>query len=398
MSVWNAIGKLDPFRIRIEDEIPILPLPNQEWQFEAEGGMAWVFYAEGKQHLTRPVILSDGFHGGPTTLSEAIYNLEFSGYPFLSELRRQGYDPIILGYQDCAASILDNSRAATACIKKAIDERDGKAKLAVGGFSMGGIVTRYALAEMEYRKEDHQTGIYICYDSPHHGAWLPIAVQAFAHWVAEKFEGVDAFSKLVNSPAARQLLRYHIATFGDSPRVDPLRLEFLEKLHEVGLWPRDLRKVGVANGTSDGMPNGVPPGEKALITSPPDLITLYTQESGKGKLIASIFGEEKRTDDMPMADGAPGGLLDFFRQVSCAINDINLGISAEAIYPWTCFVPSISAMAAKIGKPWDNDNLYGELTRLDSELDDFKFAESDERHTEVTEDLCTWIVQQLAKA
>jgi hypothetical protein len=393
------MGKLDPFRVRIDDEIPSIPQPNQEWRFEAEGGMAWVFYAEERDHLARPVILSDGFHGGPTVLSELYYHLEFREYPFLSELRRRGYDVIILGYQDCTASILDNARVATTCVKRAIAERQGDARLTVGGFSMGGIITRYALAEMEHKQEDHQTQTYISYDSPHHGAWLPIGVQAFAHWIAEKLEGddVDGFSKLVNSPAARQLLRYHIATFGDTPRIDPLRQQFIEKLHEVGSWPSSLRKIGVSNGTSNGVPNGVPPGEKALTTSP-DLIALYTQESGHDKLVISIFGEEKKTDDLPMADGAPGGLLDFFRQVAYAINDVELPISAQVIYPWTCFVPSVSAMAAKVNKPWENDNLYADITQVPSELDDFKFAEIDELHTEVTEELCTWIIEQLAKA
>ncbi|MUN41135.1 esterase/lipase family protein [Actinomadura litoris] len=398
MSAWNAVAKLDPFKTRIDEEVSSPPPPDQEWRFADEGGTAWVFHAEGRQHLARPVILSDGFHGGPTVLNDAIHNLEFAGYPFLSELRREGYDLIILGYQDCAASILDNARAATACVKKAIAERRGEAKLAVGGFSMGGIITRYALAAMEHAEDDHQTGTYVSYDSPHHGAWLPVAVQAFAHWVAEKFEGADGFSKLVDSPAARQLLEYHIAAFGEVPRVDPLRREFLAKLTEVGSWPKGPRKIGVANGTGDGMPNGVPPGEKALITSPPDLITLYTQESGAGRLVANVFGEEQRTDDLPMADGAPGGLLDFFRQLAQAVNDINLGISAEAVYPWTSFVPSISAMAAKTDKPWDNENLYGELANLASEFDDFKFADIDERHTDVTEDLCTWIIKELGEA
>src|SRR6185295_7601922 len=126
-------------------ELPPAPAPNAEWPLQgrtAMAGTAWVYYGkDGKGNtrtsLTRPIILSDGFHGGGTKLNELWYGLESrpaaAPYGFISDLRGRGYDLILLGYHDCTASILTNAQLATDCIVRAIAERNGDAPLAVGG-------------------------------------------------------------------------------------------------------------------------------------------------------------------------------------------------------------------------------------------------------------------------
>src|SRR6266700_2007687 len=97
-------------------EVPVgvFPTPNEIW--ELPGGTAWVFYANGKTQLTRPVIMADGFNSGPSTLGFSWTALELGGYPMISELRRRGRDAIMLGFDERSASILDNARAAEAAI------------------------------------------------------------------------------------------------------------------------------------------------------------------------------------------------------------------------------------------------------------------------------------------
>ncbi len=162
------------------------------------GGTAWVYYGEGNSALVRPVILADGFNTGPSDLDWSWNELECQNFPFISELRHWRRDIVILGYDDRSASILTNAQTAIEAIRTAIDRRYGNAQLMVGGFSMGGLATRYALVRMEYDGEDHQTQTYLSYDSPHQGAWVPISLQAFAHYLGP----TSAFSQQINSRQA----------------------------------------------------------------------------------------------------------------------------------------------------------------------------------------------------
>ncbi|WP_434595657.1 hypothetical protein [Streptomyces sp. A5-4] len=129
--------------------MPAAPTPDAEWIFPAErtrqGGMARVHYAEGHDRLTKPVIISDGFNSGPSNMDEFWDGLENKGYAFATELSRRGYGLILLGYLERSASLLDNAGVAQECVQRAIGERVGDAPLTVGGFSMGGIITRYTL-------------------------------------------------------------------------------------------------------------------------------------------------------------------------------------------------------------------------------------------------------------
>src|SRR5476651_70080 len=50
-------------------------------------------------------------------------------------------------------------------------------KLVVVGPSMGGLISRYALTYMEQHSLDHNTRLWVSFDSPHLGANIPIGDQ-----------------------------------------------------------------------------------------------------------------------------------------------------------------------------------------------------------------------------
>ncbi|MER0430016.1 esterase/lipase family protein [Streptomyces microflavus] len=246
---------------------------DTEW--DLRGGTAWVFYSSsGQANVRRPVILADGFAPGGTKVDDLYDGLENGDYPFISTLREAGFDVVLLGFEDRTASVLDNAGVAIECIRRTIADREGEHPLTVGGFSMGGLVTRYALARMERQKERHETATYLSYDTPHRGAWLPLGVQAFAHYVKDNWGGpgklvFNSFSDLVNSPAARQMLRWHLETatgttldVAEGQHQD--RTDFLSALERVGDWPQIPRLLGVANGTDTGAGNDIPAGDTAM--------------------------------------------------------------------------------------------------------------------------------------
>lgn len=375
------------------------PAPDQEWTLPE--GRAWVYLADPGQGLTKPVILADGFNTGPSDLDFLWEGFERGEYALISELRARGRDVVILGFDERSASILDNAKAARSAIQEAIARRTGSHPLAVGGFSMGGLVTRYALAKMEHESVDHQTELYFSYDSPHRGAWIPIALQSFAHYIRRLNA---AFSNQMNSPAARQLLWQHIAEWNDTPETDKERVEFLAELERVGGWPSRPKKIGVANGVRTGVSNGIGPGVRAFrgkglaITG----THLHTQPAGEEKLVAQLRVVTLRkpqihTSGLPEIDGAPGGTLEGFGILADELNKIPaiIGLGSEAEIREHCFVPAVSAVALRdIDTQEKLHDPFPERSE-DSELDEYLCATHNEGHTLITEELCAWLLDRL---
>ncbi|MFD7909644.1 esterase/lipase family protein [Streptomyces sp. NPDC059752] len=408
VSIWdNTIPGAQPHHPRASAWDTVWPLT---------GGTAWVFYSNpGQTHVRKPVILADGFSSGKSD-PDALWNgLENGEYPFISKLKEAGFDLVLLGFDERSASITDNAGVAIQCIEKAIADRDGTAKLTVGGFSMGGLVTRYALAKMHHDGHEHETATYLSYDTPHNGAWLPISVQAFAHFVKDNWgtlpgfgELLSSFSRMVNSQAARQLLRWHIETVTAQAGQDRARTDFLAELERVGSWPPGVRRLGVANGTGTGAGNNIPAGVTAMRTTGAELTGTRLDTQDTGEQVVAIL---KKTGDpeirittsgLPDIDGAPGGL--FPEALNLPGRPANFGTAAmlagllegepaELTYNASTFVPSLSAVAA--GEIDDRDALYSKIDPASSELDHFMCASDNEGHTVITVELGEWIMEKL---
>ncbi|ATZ24084.1 esterase/lipase family protein [Streptomyces lavendulae] len=369
---------------------------HEEWSLP--NGFAWVFLGDGNRQLTRPVIMADGFSLGRSKLDVLYQGLESGAFPFVSELRRRGRDVILLGFDERSASILDNAQTAIAAILQAGAEQVGDARLVVGGFSMGGIVTRYALAKMERQRMDHRTALYFSYDSPHRGASIPVGVQAFSYFIPFP----NDFAKQMNSPAARQMLWQHYDRDTGKIGVAPERTEFLAALDRVGGWPQIPMKIAVANGRGDGV--GLPevkPGEVALrIDQIYPGTTFYTQAQGNDVTAAYLnrrFPKAEKTittSGFPETDGAPGGTLHTYQILAQTME--KLGGKVDLRHEDVCFVPSVSAVA--IRDIDEQDSLYVDIDSLspeESELDDFLCSSTTTAHTAITEELATWITDRL---
>ena len=305
---------------------------------------------------------------------------------------------VLLGYAERSASILHNATIAWECIVRTIGQRAGSAPLMVGGFSMGGIITRYVLAKMEHEGLDHQTSVYLSFDSPHRGAWIPISLQALAHFIT----AAPAMSRQINSPAARQLLWRHIASVDDFPKEDPLRTELLAELSRVGSWPHRPIKLGVANGRGDGRGNGVPAAQVALeckagLFKP---TTLRTQTPDNRVVLAHLKGprqeKEIRNRELPEVDGAAGGKLEAFG-IAAANLTIPPFSEAVAYHPASCFVPSISAVSIR---DISEQNLKANIQQLDpdtSDFDEFICSSDNVLHSKMTPQLGMWIFEHMPR-
>lgn len=404
-----------------EDEEAVKP-PDDTWRLE--GGWAWVWRRPGHDQLTRPVLIADGFGAAASKLKEWDGLWEESGlwtpypedpdrhpiYPWGTRLHESGRDVIVIGYADRSDYLRHNARVAMEAIERA-QALSGGARLVVGGLSMGGIVTRYALALLEDEGIDRGVGTYFSYDSPHRGAWIPISLQTLAHFLAaiadefvidpgQKAE-MKALSELMNRPAARELLWKHTETHKDvGPEftADPARSEFVAALDELGGWPDRPLKLAVANGQGNGEGlHDVQPGDPNLVWKRklsilPPAATLYAQSDGTDRLVAKLhkipLGTiSVRTSGIPALDGAPGGTLDSFGIAAEALR--KAGYTATAEYPDVCFVPVGSAV--DICDPSDPFSPVDNMDPEQSGLDEFKMSSHNEPHTLFTEELCDWL-------
>lgn len=371
-----------------------VPEPDEQWGLQ--NGFAHVFHAEGNKRLTRPVIIADGFSLGKSDLKWLYSGLD-RDFPFLTQMRSQGRDVILVGYEERSASILDNAEAVMHAIALTCAQ-SSHTPLTVGGFSMGGLVARYALAKLEQQKFDHQTDLYFSYDTPHRGAVVPVALQAFAHFIPWPN---NPFARQMNSPAARQMLWRHYDPKTRKPVIAPERTQFLKDLAQVGGWPSRPRKIAVANGRGDGTGLEIPPGERALKLGRvyPDT-AFYTQSQGQDATVAELkrwftpLQFTVRTSGLPELDGAPGGTLHSYRIVADALKKV--GATADLRHESVCFVPSVSAAAIRdIDQQKDLYTNIDNLNPKESEVDEFTCSSDTTTHTAVTEELGVWLLDRV---
>ncbi|MEV4173240.1 hypothetical protein [Nonomuraea sp. NPDC049709] len=372
-------------------------------------GRAAVHLADGHDALTRPLILADGFNYGPSDLDELWrhFNKPYQkGAPgFLDQLRTMGIDVVLLGFDQRHISIQANAAVAVTCVLRAIEERRGDNPLVVGGVSMGGMITRYALARMENERIDHQTDKYFSYDTPHLGAWIPLVLQqlAYLHEALEPRSDGPGQAELIRSPAAQQLLWGWVESADYSGPVtssSALRQEFLEDLRRVGWFPMRPYKLGLANGTGNGTGPDLAPGtpvfdlqhEALQLTAriQPDMGEL--QNVGVVRFGAPVW--TSATSHVAAFDGAPGGTLESWGRLADAV-----GLPIQDRFRWSCFVPAVSAIAlARDPFQWQSD-LYRDLSDLPKDetfLDAFCCDVANTEHGSVSRPLIEWFLEQLA--
>ncbi|MEO3874352.1 hypothetical protein ABGB18_36635 [Nonomuraea sp. B12E4] len=393
------------------------PRPDHVWELVGDRphlgytatGRANVYLAEGHAALTRPLIFADGFNYGPSDLDglwrhiNAPYDKDKPG--FFDQLRSMGIDVVLLGFDQRQTYIQANAAVAVSCVQRVIAERQSDNPLVVGGVSMGGMITRYALARMESDRIDHQTDKYFSLDTPHLGAWIPLVLQqlAYLHESLQQRSDGPGQAELIRSPAAQQLLWAWVENehySGPVTTASTLRADFLDDLRGVGWFPMRPYKLGLANGTGNGTGLDLPPGAPVfdLEVDPFQLVARIQPDLGELQNVGSIrFGApvwSSATSHVPAFDGAPGGTLDSWGRIADA-----MGLPIEDRFRSSSFVPAVSAIAlARDPFQWQSE-LYLDLRDLPKDetfLDAFCCDGRNSAHGTVTKALAGWFLEQLA--
>lgn len=361
--------------------------------------------------LDKPVFLVDGFDPGDARNISTIYaGLNYgSGQNLADYLRSLGFDIILVNFPNYtrpnSTTVVDggvdfiqrNAFVLVQVINLINAQKVGSQKNVVIGPSMGGLISRYALRYMEMNSLNHDTRLYISFDSPHQGANVPIGFQHLFNYMAYGPLGSTSVQPvvdgLIKSPAARQMLIDHMdghlqsgsafefntTSASLTPTGAPnYRTAFQTELNTMG-FPTTTRNVSIANGAGNGAMNyspdfevmnhtfNVSSSQRAIInlrfTPAANQTNQVSRFRGQQWFIVWITGYESMANSKSPTytdglDSAPGGRFDMSGFATSLGSDALLTEFFNNLnVDYFTFIPTWSSMAIS-----GNTNLYAPVT------------------------------------
>jgi pimeloyl-ACP methyl ester carboxylesterase len=238
------------------------------------GGTAELYASDCDYSFNRPVIIVEGYdplNEMDINWFSQKYRIDLPGVDRSIEdlLGLNGYDVIYLDFADGGADIRANAKVLEELINEVNRLKTGNLPITIIGESMGGLVSRYALTDMERRGRTHNVGRYISFDSPHKGANVPAGFQTLIQSISQ-VDFVNVFNiaqssiqkafRMLDAPAARQMLLRHK---GANPHPD--FVAFQNELNALG-FPKQggIRNISIVNGAANGTGQGYTPSNLIL--------------------------------------------------------------------------------------------------------------------------------------
>jgi hypothetical protein len=334
---------------------------------------------------------------------------------FIDSLLKYGYDIVFVNFIDGSGDILDNAKNFRGFLNDVINKnlRDSLTEEnTIVGPSMGGVITRIALKQMEKAGEDHFVKIWISFDSPQKGANIPISLQHNINYGSGFLLYGDFFSKkleTINSPAAKQLLKHHYTESSGISHAANEHLQLLNYLDTLG-YPTLSKNFGITNGGKQTLYST--PGIQMIKFSLPSNSTYlkgWGQNNANGTFTIAIsngkiYGEEtvKSEAQLPL-DNAPGGWHSSPNSINfCLINGDKNNLNKDNINNiWACFIPTTSAMGYEINgnsiySTWQNfttcnDNTSG---KIKTPFDEIHGMETNEEHTKISAQTSEYVIDE----
>ena len=318
-------------------------------------GDAYVYLAPARTHLVNPAVVVEGFDLDNSMNWDELYAL-LNQENLIETLRADGYDAVVLNFTDATDYLQRNAFALVDLLQQIRGLVGPQITVALAGASMGGLVSRYALAYMETNGLPHSVRTFISFDTPHLGADVPLGIQYWVNFFSTQSSDAATFLSELNRPAARQMLVYHYTDpAGSTGQPDPLRGTFATDLAAVGDWPSQPRLVAIANGSDNGTGEGFAPGAQIIQWSYSDLLVAITGNiwavpnvtstkifDGRLRILFSTTSQAVTVSGTQPYDDAPGGSRASMAEldsVAAPYGDI------IALYPSHCFIPTVSALA-----------------------------------------------------
>ncbi len=241
----------------------------------AEGFDPWkIMYPNQPEHNTTIDVFLN-YYNQPKTDPGHI-DVPLNSTQYLGDyLYSQGYDIVYLDYNDGTDDIKRNAALLEDVIKWVNNNKQGSESNVVMGISMGGLVARYALRQLEIQGYSHQTKLYISMDSPHNGANVPAGAQAALYHAknfgfslcvpfcgspigvsttihpADYIEEINQGLALLNTMSARQMLIYKVSS--NFSYDNSVHDSFISEYRSMG-FPQQCYNVAISDGSGNGSP------------------------------------------------------------------------------------------------------------------------------------------------
>jgi hypothetical protein len=226
-------------------------------------------YIRSTNHL-KPFLIVEGFDISINTNLSEVKNK--SGYGLMS-LKTIGedlssiidkYDVYYLDLKDPTLKIEANSvllEEALSYIEQDKATYESYDENIILGSSMGGLIVRYCLRDMELHSKLHHTHTIICQDTPNLGANVPLGILYSVHGLKKIYaryenqlygpaqNSMRILNSIVDSDAAREMLINYVDEDGEID--NSVHEAFMQKLHTMGYPVGDngtLRTLAISNG------------------------------------------------------------------------------------------------------------------------------------------------------
>ena len=204
----------------------------------------------------KPIIIAEGFD---VSQNVNLDDLTASYFEPLRLYRNNGYDLVLVNYDNARTWIQDNAQVLKAVINQVNNTKIGNNKLVVIGESMSGLVARWALKEMENAGQNPNVSHFVAFDSPMRGANVPPGLIGLRRWLSTTTIGGiaelldDLFGsfpalRALDEPAARQML---LTQQFNTPA--PEFAQFQTAINTLG-YPSQygIKNIALINGALDG--------------------------------------------------------------------------------------------------------------------------------------------------
>ncbi|HXC67585.1 MAG TPA: alpha/beta fold hydrolase, partial [Nitrospiraceae bacterium] len=152
-----------------------------------------------------PVLVVEGLDPANHAYPDVVYGRIA---PFVNQaLYPSGKEVFVLNFANGGGSMRDNAAVLQDALD-AITELCPTKHIAVVGISMGGVITRYALAKAEAESRRHNVGLFISYDSPQVMAHANHGLQDEVR-LHPTVGALASIQTLLSSTAAKELLEYN---------------------------------------------------------------------------------------------------------------------------------------------------------------------------------------------
>ncbi len=338
----------------------------------------------------------------------------YDGHPaanLVSKLQNNGFDLVFINFMNGAGNIIDNANLVQRYINEVLNGtlRDNQTEeLVIVGPSMGGIITRIAIKEIEIEEsenlaKEHLVKSWVSFDSPHSAANIPIALQQAINCGAQPGALSSSFSEKrskLNTPAARQLLNQHFTSTNYEGH--SMHRELQNILTNMG-YPTFSLNHAITNGGKSALYEG----RNTILNYGNGLVNFdgwsqkYDQSSQTLLSGTVLFSSIGVTPCLVVKsghrgiDGAPGGWLSSAYSFNFEKSNLRSNSISNVPTKWTTFIPTYSAFGAQhalnpatdLIKPWTaftsiNDTRSGKII---TPFDKILGMETNEEHVRISE-------------